>query len=93
MSRPVEKALGEIIPRLSGPLPPELIELASSLLAQSRSKIANLKAEEEIGRTYACANIACERYDLPSFIKSRIGSSLEGEGENSILTVTSGQTA
>jgi origin recognition complex subunit 6 len=61
MSRPVEKALNEIIPRLSGPLPPELIELASSLLAQSRSKITNLKAEEEIGRTYACANIACER--------------------------------
>jgi origin recognition complex subunit 6 len=64
MSRPVEKTLNEIIPRLSGPLPPELIELASSLLAQSRSKITNLKAEEEIGRTYACANIACERYDI-----------------------------
>jgi origin recognition complex subunit 6 len=63
MSRPVERVLNEIIPRLSGPLPPELIDLASALLAQSRSKISNLKAEEEIGRTYACANIACERYD------------------------------
>lgn len=62
MSRPIEKALIEIIPRLSGPLPPELTDLASSLLAQSRSKISNLKAEEEIGRTYACANLACERY-------------------------------
>jgi hypothetical protein len=62
MSRPIERALQEIIPRLSGPLPPELVELASSLLAQSRSKISNLKAEEELGRAFACANIACERY-------------------------------
>jgi origin recognition complex subunit 6 len=65
MSRPIEKALSEIIPRLSGPLPPELTDLASSLLAQSRSKISNLKADEEIGRTYACANLACERYPSP----------------------------
>jgi origin recognition complex subunit 6 len=61
MSRPVEQALTNLIPRHPGALPPELIELASSLLAQSRSKASNLKAEEEIGRTYACANIACER--------------------------------
>lgn len=62
MSRPIEQALNNLIPRHPGSLPPELIELASSLLAQSRSKISNLRAEEEIGRTYACANLACERY-------------------------------
>lgn len=66
MSRPVEQALNTIIPRRSGALPAELIELANSLLAQSRNKCSNLKAEEEVARTYACANLACERYDLYS---------------------------
>jgi origin recognition complex subunit 6 len=61
MNRSVEQALTSLIPRHNGALPLELIELASSLLAQSRNKASNLKAEEEIGRTYACANIACER--------------------------------
>jgi hypothetical protein len=66
MSRPIEQALSNLIPRHSGVLPAELIDLASSLLTQSRSKLSNLRAEEEIGRTYACANIACERYaELP----------------------------
>ena len=66
MSRPIEQALSNLIPRHPGALPPELIELASSLLAQSKHKASNLKAEEEIGRLYACANIACERY-IPIF--------------------------
>lgn len=64
MNRSVEQALTSLIPRHNGDLPTELIELASSLLAQSRNKASNLKAEEEIGRTYACANIACERSAL-----------------------------
>ena len=50
-----------LIPSLSGPLPPELLDLAVSLLAQSRSKAGSLKADEEIARSYACANLACER--------------------------------
>jgi hypothetical protein len=62
MNRSVEQALTSLIPRHNGTLPPELVELASSLLAQSRNNASNLKAEEEIGRTYACANIACERF-------------------------------
>ncbi|KAK4693115.1 origin recognition complex subunit 6, partial [Lecanoromycetidae sp. Uapishka_2] len=61
MDRSVGQALNGLIPSLSGPLPKELIELAVSLLAQSRSKASSLKAEEEIARSYACANIACER--------------------------------
>ncbi|KAG9243892.1 origin recognition complex, subunit 6 [Calycina marina] len=69
MSKSIQTALHQNIPRLSGALPPELIELASSLLAQSHSKCSNLKAEEEVARTYVCANIACERLkttlDLP----------------------------
>jgi hypothetical protein len=68
MNRSVEQALTSLIPRHNGALPPELIELASSLLAQSRNKASNLKAEEEIGRTYACANIACERFSFPKFL-------------------------
>ncbi|KAI9744851.1 MAG: hypothetical protein M1818_001776 [Claussenomyces sp. TS43310] len=51
MNRSTEQALTSLIPRYNGPLPPELVELASSLLAQSRNKASGLKAEEEIGRT------------------------------------------
>ncbi|EPE25641.1 hypothetical protein GLAREA_01553 [Glarea lozoyensis ATCC 20868] len=69
MSRPIEQDLNNLIPRHPGALPPELIELARSLLAQSRIKASTLSAQEETGRTYACANIACERLkttlDLP----------------------------
>ena len=61
MSKPVIQALNNLIPRHSGTLPPELIELASYLLAQSRNKCSNLKQDEEIARAYACANLACER--------------------------------
>ncbi|TVY33316.1 hypothetical protein LSUB1_G007102 [Lachnellula subtilissima] len=38
MSKPIEQALSNLIPRHPGALPPELIELASSLLSQSRTK-------------------------------------------------------
>ena len=55
------QALISLIPTLTGPLPPELLELAVSLLAQSRSQASSLKADEEIARSYACANLACER--------------------------------
>ena len=59
------QALMGLIPTLTGPLPSELLELAMSLLAQSRSKASNLKADEEIARSYACANLACERCETP----------------------------
>ena len=61
MDRSMSQALISLIPSLSGPLPPDLLELAVSLLAQSRSKASSLKADEEIARSYACANLACER--------------------------------
>ncbi|KAK5134828.1 hypothetical protein LTR08_006060 [Meristemomyces frigidus] len=60
MPPPIEQALSSLLPTLL-PLPVELIDLATSLLAQSRSRTSTLKAEEEIGRTYACCHIACER--------------------------------
>ena len=60
------------MPSLGSDLPPSLIELASSLLAQSRNHASTLKAEEEIARHYACANIACDRLkitlDLPPIV-------------------------
>lgn len=62
MDRSIPQALNSLVPSLIGPLPPELTELAGSLLAQSRGKANSLKADEEIARTYACANIACERF-------------------------------
>ena len=61
MDQSIAQALSGLIPALTGPLPPELVELATSLLAQSRSRASSLKADEEIARAYACANIACER--------------------------------
>ncbi|RFU26198.1 hypothetical protein B7463_g10144, partial [Scytalidium lignicola] len=51
MSRPIDQALSNLIPRHNGPLPQELVDLASSLLAQSRVKASTLKPDEEIGRT------------------------------------------
>ncbi len=58
----VEQSLTGLIPTLNGPLPPELIELALSLLTRSRSVASSLKSDEEIARPYACAQLACERY-------------------------------
>ncbi len=63
MNRSIEQALGGLVPTLSV-IPPDLLELATSLLAQSRTRASNLKAEEEIARSYACANIACERFAI-----------------------------
>ncbi|KAF2800902.1 hypothetical protein K505DRAFT_412660 [Melanomma pulvis-pyrius CBS 109.77] len=57
----IEQALIGLIPALNGPLPPELVELAVSLLARSRSVASSLKSDEEIARPYACAQLACER--------------------------------
>ncbi|KAH0548122.1 hypothetical protein GP486_008150, partial [Trichoglossum hirsutum] len=58
MSKTLELALTGLLPTLDGPLPQELIELSSSLLAQSRTKVSSLKAEEETARAYICANLA-----------------------------------
>lgn len=63
MSRPVEQALLSLLPTQNSNLPSTLVELAGSLLSQSRHKASTLKAEEEIARTYACAHLACDRYD------------------------------
>lgn len=56
----VQRTLNLIIPTAST-LPPTLIDLATSLLAQSRAKAPSLKPDEEIARTFACSHIACER--------------------------------
>ncbi|KAG6122708.1 hypothetical protein E4U13_001527 [Claviceps humidiphila] len=69
MSRQIEQALLSLMPTYGSDLPPSLVELAGSLLAQSRHRASTLKADEEIARQYACAHIACERLktslDLP----------------------------
>ncbi|KAF1924500.1 uncharacterized protein M421DRAFT_72425 [Didymella exigua CBS 183.55] len=66
----IEQALTGLLPTLNGPLPAELVDVALSLLARSRSAASSLKQEEEIGRPYACAQLACERLkkrlNLPS---------------------------
>jgi origin recognition complex subunit 6 len=61
MSRAVEHDILGLLPSITLPLPTELINLAVSLLAQSRSKASTLKQDEEIARGYACVHIACER--------------------------------
>lgn len=59
--RPVEQALATLLPTHADELPPELVSLSLSLVAQSRSFASSLKPEEEIARPYACAEIACKR--------------------------------
>lgn len=61
MNRPVEQTLGILVPTHANDLPQELVSLASSLVAQSRSFSSSLKPEEEIARIHACAEIACRR--------------------------------
>ena len=56
----IETSLSNLLPTLNNVLPPELVHLATSLLAQSRTRIS-LKPSEEIARPYACAEIACRR--------------------------------
>lgn len=58
----IEQALTGLVPTLNGPLPPELIDLALSLLTRSRTVATSMKSDEEIARPYACAQLACERY-------------------------------
>ncbi len=69
MSRALETDLFSLLPTYSQSLPQPLVELASSLLAQSRHRASTLKQEEEVARAYACCHIACERLkislDLP----------------------------
>lgn len=64
MDKAIREALSGLIPAFSGELPAELVELATSLVVQSRSKASSLKKDEEIARPYACANLACERYEI-----------------------------
>ncbi|KAM0719411.1 hypothetical protein Q7P37_005316 [Cladosporium fusiforme] len=56
----IQRTLNLIIPTAST-LPPSLIDLATSLHAQSRAKAPSLKPDEEIARAFACSHIACER--------------------------------
>ncbi|KAI3323930.1 hypothetical protein HD806DRAFT_78232 [Xylariaceae sp. AK1471] len=64
MSRTLEPTLYSLLPNYSTTLPQPLLELASSLLAQSRNNAGTLKVDEEVARSYACAHIACERLKI-----------------------------
>ncbi|KAK7977022.1 hypothetical protein PG996_003094 [Apiospora saccharicola] len=71
MSRTLETTLLSLVPTYpsAASLPRPLVDLASSLLTQSRHNASTLKAEEEVAREHACAHLACERLktslDLP----------------------------
>ncbi|KAF8456538.1 hypothetical protein BGX38DRAFT_1266291 [Terfezia claveryi] len=58
MNRSLETTLTGLIPTLTGPIPPELVNMAASLLALSRQRVGALKPEEESARAYLCAHIA-----------------------------------
>lgn len=65
-----EQHLLTLLPTLTTAPPPQLVDLALSLLAQSRHRAsAALKPEEDAARAFACAHLACERLktqlDLP----------------------------
>lgn len=68
MSRQLEQTLLSLIPTYSSDLPPQLVSVASSLLAQSKLNASVLKPEEEVARLYACAHLACNRYGSPTFL-------------------------
>ena len=55
-----QQPLNNLLPT-TNPLPPRLVNLSASLLAQSRNRASNLKPDEEIARSYVCAEIACKR--------------------------------
>ncbi|KAK6362128.1 hypothetical protein TWF730_005825 [Orbilia blumenaviensis] len=69
MSRTIERTLTMLLPTATGGIPRELIDATSSLIAQSRHKLSNLKQAEEPAREMLCAHLACERLrtklDLP----------------------------
>ncbi|KAH6613490.1 origin recognition complex subunit 6-domain-containing protein [Chaetomium tenue] len=64
MNRSIEQTLLSLLPTHNSDLPEPLTQLASSLLAQSRNRASILKAEEEVARLYACANLACDRLKI-----------------------------
>ncbi len=64
MNRSIEQTLLSLLPTHNELLPRPLVELASSLIAQSRLRASALKPDEEIARPYACAHIACDRQVL-----------------------------
>jgi origin recognition complex subunit 6 len=61
MNKSIEQALISLIPTHNTDLPQPLLDLATSLLAQSQHKASTLKQDEEIARPYACAHLACDR--------------------------------
>ncbi|KAI1424789.1 origin recognition complex, subunit 6 [Xylaria sp. FL1777] len=64
MSRTLEPTLYSLLPSHSTVLPQPLLDLSSSLLAQSRHTAGALKVDEEVARSYVCAHIACERLKI-----------------------------
>ncbi|KAF8247423.1 hypothetical protein K440DRAFT_601278 [Wilcoxina mikolae CBS 423.85] len=98
MNKSLELDLISLLPSLAGPIPLELLDLATSLLAQSRTRISNLKPQEEVARSYVCAHIACNRLknslDLPSIVPrpplpKRAYDSLVSHFKKSLATSTS----
>jgi len=63
-NKSIEQALISLIPTHNTDLPQPLLDLATSLLAQSQHKASTLKQDEEIARPYACAHLACDRLKI-----------------------------
>jgi origin recognition complex subunit 6 len=61
MSRNLDQTLLSLMPSHGEALPPQLIELAGALLAQSRQRASALNTDEEVARVHACCHLACER--------------------------------
>ena len=57
----VEPSLNILLPTYNNEFPAELLDLANALLAQTQSRAAALKPDEQIAMPYACAEIACKR--------------------------------
>ncbi|KAL5612070.1 hypothetical protein BROUX41_000376 [Berkeleyomyces rouxiae] len=64
MNRSIEQTLMSLMPSHGPIIPRQLVDLAGSLMAQSRQRASTLKAEEEIARSYCCAHLACDRLKI-----------------------------
>ena len=66
--------------------PPRLVELELELegVRVSVSRDIDTKPEEEVARAYACAHLACERYNESRFLESEIA--IDGSAQTKAAT-------
>ncbi|OLN91973.1 hypothetical protein CCHL11_01396 [Colletotrichum chlorophyti] len=93
MNRSMEQILLSLMPTHGSALPPPLVELAGSLLAQSRHRASTLKSDEEVGRLKIALDLPPiePRPPLPPRIYKRLYAHLDNILPNTALNRTPGK--